>query len=143
MTRVPDAVRPLARGTFVTAIGNGAWYASWALFLTGPVGLSPGAAGVAMSLAGADRIWYQAYSDGVATVHLSVGYFAYERPGAEIASSSHHLAGPHPRAQTGAYWRTTGTPRQDFDAKALVFGYALQPVPIYTSAHENKLSLRN
>jgi exosortase A len=72
--------------------------------------------------AGADRIWHQAYSDGVTTVHLSVGYFAYERPGAEIASSSHSLAGPHPRAQTGAYWRRTGTPRQAFDAKALVFG---------------------
>ena len=72
--------------------------------------------------AGADRIWHQAYSDGMTTVHLSVGYFAYERPGAEIASSSHSLAGPRPPAQTGAYWRTTGTPRQAFDAKALVFG---------------------
>ncbi|HKB95480.1 MAG TPA: exosortase A, partial [Rhizomicrobium sp.] len=76
--------------------------------------------------AGADRIWHQAYSDGVTTVHLSVGYFAFERPGAEVASSSHCLAGPHPRVQTGALWQKTGTQRQAFDARALIFGARAQ-----------------
>lgn len=72
--------------------------------------------------AGADRIWHQAYSDGATTIHLSMGYFAFERPGAEIASSSHSLAGPTPRTQAGAHWQKTGTRRQVFDARAQLFG---------------------
>lgn len=72
--------------------------------------------------AGADRVWHQAYSDGTATVHLSVGYFAFERLHAEIASSGHRLAGPHPRVQTGAHWQKTGTRHQTFDARALISG---------------------
>jgi exosortase A len=72
--------------------------------------------------AGADRTWHQAYSDGTTTIHLSLGYFAYERPGAEIASSSHQLGGLHPRAQTAAHGQRTGTQRQAFDAGAQIFG---------------------
>ena len=30
---LPTVLRPLAAGTLVSALGNGAWYASWALFL--------------------------------------------------------------------------------------------------------------
>ena len=30
---LPTVLRPLALGTLVSALGNGAWYASWALFL--------------------------------------------------------------------------------------------------------------
>lgn len=72
--------------------------------------------------AGADRVWHQAYSDGSTTIHLSLGYFASERPGAEIASSSHRLAGPNPGLQTGERWQRTGTEHQSFDARALTFG---------------------
>jgi MFS family permease len=43
----------LAAGTLVSAIGNGAWYTSWAIFLTRWIGLSPAAVGLGMTLAGA------------------------------------------------------------------------------------------
>jgi hypothetical protein len=46
-------LRRLAAGTFVSAVGNGAWYTSWALFLTRSVGLSPAEVGFGMLLAGA------------------------------------------------------------------------------------------
>jgi hypothetical protein len=36
----------------VSAIGNGAWYTSWALFLTHSVGLSPAQVGIGMTVAG-------------------------------------------------------------------------------------------
>jgi len=36
----------------VTSVGNGAWYTSWAVFLTGSVGLSPAEVGLGMTLAG-------------------------------------------------------------------------------------------
>jgi hypothetical protein len=45
-------LRRIAAGTFASAIGNGAWYASWALFLTRSVGLSPAQVGVGMTIAG-------------------------------------------------------------------------------------------
>jgi hypothetical protein len=45
-------VRRLALGAFVTSVGNGAWYTSWAVFLTRSVGLSPAEVGVGMTLAG-------------------------------------------------------------------------------------------
>jgi MFS family permease len=43
----------LAAGTLVSAIGNGAWYTSWAIFLTRWIGLSPAAVGLGMTIAGA------------------------------------------------------------------------------------------
>src|SRR5919199_3230137 len=43
----------IAAGTLASAVGNGAWYASWALFLTRSVGLSPAQVGVGMTCAGA------------------------------------------------------------------------------------------
>src|SRR3954447_21502149 len=45
-------VRRLAIGAFLTSVGNGAWYTSWAVFLTRSVGLSPAEVGVGMTLAG-------------------------------------------------------------------------------------------
>jgi predicted MFS family arabinose efflux permease len=45
-------VRRLAIGAFVTSVGNGAWYTSWAVFLTRSVGLSPAEVGLGMTLAG-------------------------------------------------------------------------------------------
>jgi hypothetical protein len=56
---VPQALPPagplrrLAAGTLISAIGNGAWYTSWAIFLTRWVGLSPAGVGVGMAIAGA------------------------------------------------------------------------------------------
>jgi Major Facilitator Superfamily len=47
------SLRPIAAGTLASAVGNGAWYASWALFLTRSVGLSPAQVGVGMTCAGA------------------------------------------------------------------------------------------
>lgn len=46
-------LRRIAAGTFVSAIGNGAWYTSWALFLTRSVGLTPAQVGLGMIVAGA------------------------------------------------------------------------------------------
>jgi predicted MFS family arabinose efflux permease len=45
-------LRRLAGGTLISAIGNGAWYTSWALFLTHSVGLSPAQVGIGMTIAG-------------------------------------------------------------------------------------------
>jgi hypothetical protein len=45
-------LRRLAAGTLASAVGNGAWYTSWALFLTRSVGLSPGQVGIGMTAAG-------------------------------------------------------------------------------------------
>jgi Major Facilitator Superfamily len=46
-------LRRLAAGTLISAIGNGAWYTSWAIFLTRWIGLSPAEVGLGMTLAGA------------------------------------------------------------------------------------------
>src|SRR5215216_3650042 len=46
-------LRRLAAGTLLSAVGNGAWYTSWALFLTRSVGLSPAQVGLGMTIAGA------------------------------------------------------------------------------------------
>jgi Major Facilitator Superfamily len=46
-------LRRLAAGTLISAVGNGAWYTSWAIFLTSWIGLSPAAVGLGMAIAGA------------------------------------------------------------------------------------------
>jgi hypothetical protein len=46
-------LRRLAWGALITSVGNGAWYTSWALFLTRSVGLSPAQVGAGMTIAGA------------------------------------------------------------------------------------------
>jgi hypothetical protein len=46
----PGPLRRLGYGTLTSAVGNGAWFTSWALFLTKSVGLSPGQVGVGMSV---------------------------------------------------------------------------------------------
>jgi MFS family permease len=53
MMMVDNPLRRLAAGTLVSAVGNGAWYTSWALFLTRSVGLSPAQVGVGLTAAGA------------------------------------------------------------------------------------------
>jgi hypothetical protein len=45
-------LRRIGTGTFLSAIGSGAWYTSWALFLTRSVGLSPAQVGLGMTVAG-------------------------------------------------------------------------------------------
>src|SRR5690242_18266771 len=45
-------LRRIAAGTLVSAVGNGAWYTSWALFLTRSVGLTPAQVGLGMTVAG-------------------------------------------------------------------------------------------
>jgi MFS family permease len=42
----------MAAGTLTSAVGNGAWYTSWAIFLTHFVRLSPAAVGIGMTIAG-------------------------------------------------------------------------------------------
>jgi hypothetical protein len=49
---LPTILRPLAAGTFVSALGNGAWYASWALFLVRVLELPIAEAGAALTVAG-------------------------------------------------------------------------------------------
>src|SRR3954469_5451555 len=51
-------VRRMAVGALVTSVGNGAWYTSWAVFLTRSVGLSPAAVGLGMTLAGGCAILF-------------------------------------------------------------------------------------
>lgn len=46
-------LRRLAAGTLISAVGNGAWYTSWAIFLTRWIGLSPASVGLGMTIAGA------------------------------------------------------------------------------------------
>jgi MFS family permease len=45
-------IRRLSAGALITSVGNGAWYTSWAVFLTRSVGLSPAEVGIGMTLAG-------------------------------------------------------------------------------------------
>ena len=49
----PGPLRRLAWGTMISAVGNGAWYTSWALFLTRSVHLTPVQVGLGMTVAGA------------------------------------------------------------------------------------------
>lgn len=49
---LPGSLHRIAVGTLVSAVGNGAWYTSWALFLTRSVGLSPTQVGIGMTAAG-------------------------------------------------------------------------------------------
>ncbi len=46
-------IRRLAAGTLISAVGNGAWYTSWAIFLTRWIGLTPAEVGLGMTIAGA------------------------------------------------------------------------------------------
>src|SRR5436305_1112725 len=48
----PGPLRRLAAGTLISAIGNGAWYTSWAIFLMHAIGLSPAVVGLGMTIAG-------------------------------------------------------------------------------------------
>jgi hypothetical protein len=48
----PGPLRRLAWGTMISAVGNGAWYTSWALFFTRSVHLTPSQLGVGMTAAG-------------------------------------------------------------------------------------------
>jgi hypothetical protein len=50
---VQGPLRRLAAGTLISAVGNGAWFTSWAIFLTRWIGLSPAEVGLGMTLAGA------------------------------------------------------------------------------------------
>src|SRR4051812_28340173 len=45
-------LRRLAAGTLASSVGTGAWYTSWALFLTRSIGLTPAQVGFGMTLAG-------------------------------------------------------------------------------------------
>ncbi|HEY2318006.1 MAG TPA: MFS transporter [Solirubrobacteraceae bacterium] len=47
----PWPLRRMACGTLVSAVGNGAWFTTWAVFLTRSVGLSPAQVGVGMTIA--------------------------------------------------------------------------------------------
>jgi hypothetical protein len=49
---LPSVLRPLAAGTLVSAIGNGGWYASWALFVTRVLDVPIAQAGLALTIAG-------------------------------------------------------------------------------------------
>jgi hypothetical protein len=49
---LPTVLRPLAVGTLVSALGNGGWYASWALFITRVMALPIAQAGIALTVAG-------------------------------------------------------------------------------------------
>src|SRR5690242_20371862 len=52
---IPPAgpLRRLAIGTLASAVGNGAWFTSWAIFLTRSIGLRPAEVGIGMTIAGA------------------------------------------------------------------------------------------
>ena len=71
---------------------------------------------------GPDRVWNQAYSDGTATIYLSVGYYAFERSGAEVASLRHRFSSGTSMRKRGEYWQDADASTQTFHAKALTFG---------------------
>jgi hypothetical protein len=49
----PDGpLRQIALGTLASAVGSGAWYTSWAIFLTRSVGLTAGDVGIGLTAAG-------------------------------------------------------------------------------------------
>jgi hypothetical protein len=48
----PGPLRRLAAGTLISSVGTGAWYTSWALFLTRSIGLTPAQVGLGMTVAG-------------------------------------------------------------------------------------------
>ena len=52
MVLPPGPLRRLGAGTLASSIGTGAWYTSWALFLTRSVGLTPAEVGVGLTVAG-------------------------------------------------------------------------------------------
>jgi len=97
-------LRRLATGTLLSAIGNGAWYTSWALFLTRSVGLSPAQVGVGMMLAGgvgllaatplgwlADRVGAREVYAALLLVQgaAALGYLAVGGPLAFVASGTY------------------------------------------------------
>src|ERR671916_580916 len=68
---LPTILRPLAAGTFVSALGNGAWYASWALFLVRVLELPIAEAGAALTVAdvaliAANALTYLVYAGAAA-----------------------------------------------------------------------------
>jgi exosortase A len=71
--------------------------------------------------AGADRVWQQAYSDGATTVHLTVGYFASERPGAEAASSTHQFSSAAAILETGQHWQYANVAQQRLYVRTMTF----------------------
>ena len=93
------AIRRLGTGTFLSAVGNGAWYTSWALFLTRSVGLSPAQVGLGMTVAGgvgllsatplgwlADRVGAREVYVGLLVVQgaAALAYLAVGRAGAFV-----------------------------------------------------------
>src|SRR4051794_11587905 len=45
-------LRTLCAGTLASSVGTGAWYTTWALYLTRSVGLTPAQVGIGMTVAG-------------------------------------------------------------------------------------------
>ncbi len=78
--------------------------------------------------AGADRIWHRAYGDGVHVVHLHIAYFAYERHGAEAASSSHNLPGARASLLTAEGSQTIVIAGRRFAAPMMDLGARAQPL---------------
>jgi len=52
VTHMAPPLRRIAAGTLTSAVGNGAWYTGWAIFLTHSVGLTPAQVGLGMTAAG-------------------------------------------------------------------------------------------
>ncbi len=89
-------MRRLAAGTLISAIGNGAWYTSWAIFLTRWIGLSPAEVGLGMTLAGAGGVaaatpvgWI---SDRVGAREMFAGLLALQGLGALAYVLVHGMA---------------------------------------------------
>jgi EpsI family protein len=70
---------------------------------------------------GADQVWCQAYQDGAATIYLTVGYFGWERPGAEAASSLHRFTNANSILQKGEDWRSASVAQTSLSVSTLTF----------------------
>jgi exosortase A len=70
---------------------------------------------------GADQVWHQAYKDGAAKIYLTVGYFGWERPGAEAASSLHHFTNANSILQKGEDWRSARVAQTSLSVSTLTF----------------------
>ena len=68
--------RSLRAGTLVSSIGTGAWYTTWALYLTTQVGLSPAQVGLGMTVAGGLSVLASGPGGALADRHGARGVYA-------------------------------------------------------------------
>jgi predicted MFS family arabinose efflux permease len=83
----------LAAGSFVTNVGNGAWYATWAVYLSREVGLATRTIGLGMTLAGAASVLASAPAGRLADRLGPRGVFACSQALQAVAVAAYLVVG--------------------------------------------------